>query len=191
MPHLSRAASPGRMMVCRMWHAAGVARVRYLWHRARGHSVIWRTEPSDLPRCMGDIVCETCAEVLWCRAYDPWAVGTLAERDVRDEDDDETSTNREAATLFQSLDHVLRLAEALPRDASGDCVRRSVCELIEANSGQEQRDRLLRLVDIVHDLERRDAHRRNGVDDSDSSGLKQLLRVVRREILPILERPLG
>lgn len=44
------------------------ARVGAFWHIARGHDVDWAVDTSDL--CDGDIVCETCHVVLWCRYHD-------------------------------------------------------------------------------------------------------------------------
>lgn len=46
----------------------------------KGHDVKWRTGSESLVEddvrfadtCPGDIVCETCNLVIWCRWYDPW-----------------------------------------------------------------------------------------------------------------------
>jgi hypothetical protein len=43
-----------------------------LWHVVRGHRVQWRTHV-DIPVCSGDVVCQSCSAVLWCRAIDPRA----------------------------------------------------------------------------------------------------------------------
>jgi hypothetical protein len=38
------------------------------WHWLRRHDVAWSVN-ADPPMCEGDIVCETCAVVIWCRAH--------------------------------------------------------------------------------------------------------------------------
>jgi hypothetical protein len=45
------------------------ARLDAFWHFARGHQMAWHVNRDDLcPN--GDIVCETCRLVIWCRAHD-------------------------------------------------------------------------------------------------------------------------
>jgi hypothetical protein len=39
------------------------------WHWLRRHDVAWRVN-ADPPACDGDIACETCALVIWCRSHD-------------------------------------------------------------------------------------------------------------------------
>ena len=40
----------------------------YFIHKIRGHEVYWRVNVDEL--CSGDIVCETCNLIIWCRAND-------------------------------------------------------------------------------------------------------------------------
>jgi hypothetical protein len=45
------------------------ARLEGVWHMLRGHRVLWSTHAvKDF--CVGDIVCESCNRVIWCRALD-------------------------------------------------------------------------------------------------------------------------
>ena len=46
------------------------ARVDALWCVVRGHDVEWRTAPDAEAGCTGDILCETCGVLHWCRWYD-------------------------------------------------------------------------------------------------------------------------
>lgn len=39
-----------------------------VWHWLRGHRILWRTNQDHV--CTGDIVCETCDLLIWCRAHD-------------------------------------------------------------------------------------------------------------------------
>jgi hypothetical protein len=52
-------------------------KLSWLWARLdglrcilRGHTVRWRAGADDI--CTGDIICDTCNRVIWCRWYDPW-----------------------------------------------------------------------------------------------------------------------
>lgn len=53
------------------WWWAVQGRLLYVWHRVRRHETRWRVS-IDLPLCTGDLTCETCNLLLWCRAHDPW-----------------------------------------------------------------------------------------------------------------------
>lgn len=44
------------------------ARVDAFWHLVRGHQIAWVVDASEL--CDGDIICDTCSAVLWCRYHD-------------------------------------------------------------------------------------------------------------------------
>ncbi len=46
------------------------ARIDAICHKIRHphHKILWRFDPDEI--CPGDIVCETCDIVFWCRALD-------------------------------------------------------------------------------------------------------------------------
>jgi hypothetical protein len=54
------------------------ARIHAVWHLARRHDLVWRTEPDPEAGCSGDIVCRSCPDstdgqsdlAIWCRAHD-------------------------------------------------------------------------------------------------------------------------
>jgi len=85
--------------------------------------------------------------------------------------------------LFEGLDHVLRLAGRLPAGSPGDHVRRSVCELIEANSGLERREKLRVLLEVIDEIEQR---RARGPEQSSPTLIEQLLAALRRDVVPVL-----
>lgn len=95
------------------------------------------------------------------------------------------------AALFEGLDHVLALADVLPSGDSRDTVRRSVCELIEANSDAERRVRLRTLLSVIDRLERRHARERTRIGDATATAIQQLLTALRHRVVPILadQRP--
>ncbi len=45
-------------------------RFNAVFHWIRGHEVYWYVSEDEL--CPGDIVCETCNQIIWCRSHDPW-----------------------------------------------------------------------------------------------------------------------
>jgi len=47
------------------WYKFG-AIFEYILHWLRGHEVSWRSNIDEL--CAGDIACETCSLLIWCRA---------------------------------------------------------------------------------------------------------------------------
>jgi hypothetical protein len=47
-------------------------------HKLKGHTLGWRVGADEV--CAGDIVCETCNLVIWCRWLDPKWMG--GRRDV-------------------------------------------------------------------------------------------------------------
>ena len=178
-------ASRDVWLLARMYRAALAGRLQYVLHRVSGHAVVWKRSLSDLPLCDGDIVCESCAQVLWCRAHDPWSPVTRRRGAVPDDHwggigDDAT---RHGQLLFEALDRVLGLTGRLPSETSSAEVRRSACELIEANSTAERHARFRRLVNAVHVLQQgRTAHG----DDASSAVIEQLLAALRDEVAPIL-----
>lgn len=48
------------------------ARLQALYHITAGHDVGWKVTYGNDLGCAGDIVCNTCQELIWCRALDPW-----------------------------------------------------------------------------------------------------------------------
>ncbi len=164
-----------------MWLAALSGRLAYVAHRAGGHAVTWKTSPPDTCLCAGDVVCHDCGQVLWCRAHDPWRAETLESAP------DHWGGTREGQsrwTLFESLQHLLRLAEACPSGPSGDQIRRAACELIEAESAQRRSACRLRLLKVVDDLEGRRLRGRHRGDDPPPVILKQLTDALRLELRP-------
>jgi len=46
------------------------ARLDAFWCVVKGHDMKWRTEPDLGAGCTGDILCQTCGLLHWCRWYD-------------------------------------------------------------------------------------------------------------------------
>lgn len=170
----------------RSWRAAVSARLRYLLHGACGHAVVWRTSPPDLPLCSGDIVCHSCAQVLWCRAYDPWRAAAASGGGTPNDHWGGTHGAAEHGdALFYGLAHVLSLAERFPPGIPRDQVRRSLCEVIEAASVRERHDRLVQLLAVIDRL-RRYGTGGGRLEDADSGALQHLLTALHREVVPIV-----
>ena len=89
----------------------------------------------------------------------------------------------QALALFEGLDHVLRLADRLPAGSPGDHVRRSVCELIEANSSSERREKLRTLLAVIEEIEQRRARK---LEQSSHTLIAQLLAALHRDVVPVL-----
>lgn len=153
-----------------MWWAALAGRLTYLTHRASGHAVTWNALSRDSWACAGDIVCQDCGQVLWCRAHDPWRAARLEM--VPDH------------SLFESLQHLLQLAEACPSGPSGDEIRRAACELIEAESAQRRLVHKRRMLKVLARLEWRQSRGRHRIDDPTPLMLKQLTDALRLELRP-------
>lgn len=181
----------------RLWRAALAARVTGLLHWISGHTVAWSTASGDLPRCSGDIVCRSCRQVLWCRAYDPWRVGALEGGPPPNDHWGGTHpeaapgvvTGQHEAALVDAFTHVLTLAERLPSGASEDHVRRSVCELIEADSGAARHAKVDRLLNSISQLQQARTSGRRRVAQAGSAPIERLLEALRRDVLPILRQP--
>ena len=161
-----------------MWLAALSGRLAYLIHRASGHAVTWNRLPDDASLCAGDIVCHECGQVLWCRAHDPWRTTR-----VEPPPDHWGGTRSPLAhwTLFESLQHILRLAEECPSGAFGDAIRRGACELIEADSWRSRSLCRRRMLKSVVDLQRRQLRDASRTDDPTPLTLKQLGEELRRQ----------
>ena len=51
-----------------LWWWGLEARLSYLWHALRSHDVRWRSNADEAyEACSGDITCETCNVLFWCR----------------------------------------------------------------------------------------------------------------------------
>jgi hypothetical protein len=160
-----------------MWLAALAGRLSYFTHRASGHAVTWKMAPDTGSVCPGDIVCHECDHVLWCRARDPWR----RTRTAGPHHFDASAPN--VNTLFDSLQQVLRLAEACPAGVAGNAIRRAACELVEAGSPDTRtacRRRMLRCVLRI------EGRARPRIDDPNRLLLRQLAHALRGE--PSLRR---
>ena len=79
------------------------------------------------------------------------------------------------AALFEGLNHFLKVADRLPPGGSGNDVRRSVCEMIEAKSGVERRDTRRRLLRVIEAVTQRRARGRSRDGDAGATEVEQLL----------------
>ena len=158
-----------------MWLAALAGRLAFLVHGASGHAVTWKASSLTSSTCPGDIVCHECGQVLWCRAHDPW-------RGSNGEAPDHWGGTRgtEPAMLFDSLQHVLRLAEACPAGPSGDAIRRAACELVEAGSSSQRTASRRRMLKCVAQVQGR-SRDRSRMNHPSSPMLRELADALRRE----------
>ena len=161
-----------------MWLAALAGRLSYLTHLASGHAVTWNRPPADSSRCAGDIVCHECGQVLWCRAHDPWRAASV---EAPPDHWGGTRTNHSHWTLFENLQHVLRLAAECPAGPVGDAIRRAACELIEADSWPQRSLRQRRMLKSVTHLERRRLHGVSTTDYPTPLMLQRLAEALRRQ----------
>jgi hypothetical protein len=84
-------------------------------------------------------------------------------------------------TLFESLQHILRLAEECPSGPFGDAIRRGACELIEADSWRRRSMWRRRMLKSVAHLQRRQLHGESRTDDPTPLTLQQLGEALRRQ----------
>lgn len=180
----SRTERCERVAINHMWFAAIVGRLAYFTHRASGHAVTWKSAAPERAICPGDIVCDDCAQVLWCRAHDPWRV---APSNVIPDHWGATRARRPRRALFESLQSVLQLADECPRSPSGDAVRRAACELVEADSTRQRRVRRRRMLRAVARLERSHERQRDRNDGPSLLLLKRLADALRDELRPELD----
>jgi hypothetical protein len=145
-----------------MWRAAVIGRLAYFEHWTSGHAVSWNIASRTGSRCAGDIVCHDCRQVLWCRSHDPWR-GMVHPPDHWGA----TPSTAPAVSPLDTLDEVLRLADASPPGVPGDELRRAACELIEAESHARRVACVSRMLAITARAERR--HRRGRARSSDPS----------------------
>ena len=170
----SSAVHHSALTVAAVWLTPFASRLSYFAHRFRGHTVTWMMPPAIPPVCPGDIVCHECGQVLWCRARDPWCRSTTGAVP----DHLEKREGGRQATLLESLQQVLRLAETCPAGPAGDAIRRAACELIEADSFNARtrcRRRMLRCVVRVQ------GRSRPRTDDPAQLLLRQLADALRRD----------
>lgn len=157
-----------------MWLAALAGRLAFFTHGASGHSVAWKLASGIPSVCPGDIVCHECGQVLWCRAHDPWRASMEPAPDHWG-----TRAKKSSGTLFDTLQQVLRLAEACPSGPSGDAIRRAACELVEADSSSTRSACRRRMLRSVLRLQGRSRPR---MDDPSPILLTQLADALRREL---------
>ena len=148
--------------------AALSGRFLYFFHRACGHAVASETVPQDLPSCGGDIVCYDCAQVLWCRAYDPWRRGSRGEGTIPADHWGRARPPQPLMSMFEGLQQVLRLAASCPAGPVGDDIRRAACELVEADSRAAQHAGRRRMLKAIARVEWRYACGRSRLDDPSS-----------------------
>jgi hypothetical protein len=154
-----------------MWLAALAGRLAYFTHRASGHQVRWNRPAADGSLCSGDIVCYECSQVLWCRAHDPWHATAV---EVPPDHWGGTRPDETHSELFESLHHILQLAEECPSGPIGDTIRRGACELIEADSWRSRSLCRHRMLESVARLQRRQLHGESRAGDPTLSMLKRL-----------------
>jgi hypothetical protein len=85
-----------------------------------------------------------------------------------------------APSLFDSLQHVLRLAGQCPPGGEGDDIRRGACELIEASStaaGRVGRRRMLKAIARVESRRSRGRGRQDDPSPATLQGLTDALRL--------------
>ena len=138
-----------------MWLAAVAARLAYVTHRLCGHRTVWSRSRADLPPCRGDIICETCDQVLWCRAHDPWQASDV---DVAANHRSSTDVGQQPWTLFENLQQILRLTDDCPPGRVGDEMRRGACILTEAGSVHRRYRYRRRMLKAVARIQLRQAH---------------------------------
>jgi hypothetical protein len=81
--------------------------------------------------------------------------------------------------LLEVLDHILRLADQCPRDAAGDVIRRTTCELVESESSRERHAHRRRILTTLHQIEHT-----TFVTPAERRVVQQLAHIVRYELQP-------
>lgn len=165
-----------------MWLAALNGRFAYVLHRACGHAVAWKASPPDLPLCTGDIICYDCAQVLWCRAHDPWRRVPLPEGTAPIDHRGRARPPQPSTSLFEGLQQVLRLAAQCPPGPIGDDIRRAACELVEAESRTAQHAGRRRMLKAIARIEWRHACGRSRDGDPSQGTARQLAAALRRDL---------
>ena len=86
----------------------------------------------------------------------------------------------EEGSLFEGLQDVLRIAVDCPPGKSGDDIKRSACELIEADSVRDRSSKRRRLLSVIARVEERRSRGRSHRDDPSAALLRRLSDVLRR-----------
>lgn len=84
-----------------------------------------------------------------------------------------------APSLFDSLQHVLRLAGQCPPGGEGDDIRRGACELIEASSTAARHVGRRRMLKAIARVESRRSRGRSRQDDPSPATLQGLTDALR------------
>ena len=91
----------------------------------------------------------------------------------------EASAADESA-LFEGLQDVLRVAVDCPPGESGDDIRRTACEFVEADSGRDRSSKRRRLLDAIARVEARRLRGRSHRDDPSAALLRRLSDALHR-----------
>ncbi len=86
----------------------------------------------------------------------------------------------EEGELFEGLQDVLRIAVDCPPGKSGDDIKRSACELIEADSASDRSSKRRRLLNLIARVEERRSRGRGHRDDPSAALLRRLTDALRR-----------
>ena len=86
----------------------------------------------------------------------------------------------EEGSLFEGLQNVLRIAVDCPPGKSGDDIKRSACELIEADSVRDRSSKRRRLLNVIARVEERRSRGRSHRDDPSAALLRRLSEALRR-----------
>ena len=86
----------------------------------------------------------------------------------------------EDGSLFEGLQDVLRIAVDCPPGKSGDDIKRSACELIEADSARDRSSKRRQLLNVIARVEERRSRGRSHRDDPSAVLLRRLSDVLRR-----------
>jgi hypothetical protein len=83
-------------------------------------------------------------------------------------------------SLFENLQHVLRLATECPSGRFGDEIRRAACELTEAGSVRRRHAHRRRMLKTIARIQARQAYGRCGDGAPSPALLKELTHALRR-----------
>jgi len=64
------------------------------------HIIIWKDGPAPEIGCAGDIICETCDMLIWCRSYD---LSDKEQEEIYQKYKDEIQTKKESKVTVVSL----------------------------------------------------------------------------------------
>ena len=86
----------------------------------------------------------------------------------------------EDGALFEGLQNVLRIAVDCPPGKPGDDIKRTACELIEADSGRDRMSKRRQLLNVIARVEERRSRGRSHRDDPSAALLRRLTDALRR-----------